>query len=153
MTTPQITDDLIATQIRLEEEMTGRGADRYTRGVSRAIEKGVEDRTEYGKQIMAGRLDALAHAIADWKGATSKGRAGNRALAYKRVKDFSNDTLAYLTLKHVMAGISSVRTLQDVAVSIGSAVEDEMRFAEVRAAEAKTFEKLVLGAKKRTSAR
>ncbi|QDB70995.1 RNA polymerase [Bordetella phage vB_BbrP_BB8] len=152
MTTLQITDDLIATQLRLEEEMTSRGADRYTRGVSRAVEKGVEDRTEYGKQIMAGRLDALAQAIEEWKDATSKGHPSHRGLAYKHIADCPSHVLAFLVLKHVMAGISSVRTLQDVAVSIGSAVEDEMRFAEVRASEAKTFEKLVEGAKKRTSA-
>src|SRR5690606_1492101 len=113
MTTLQITDDLIATQLRLEEEMTSRGAERYIRGVSRAVEKGVEDRTDYGKQIMAARLETLAQAIREWKAVTSNGRAGNRALAYKKVRDFPDDALAYLTLKHVMAGISSVRTLQD----------------------------------------
>lgn len=153
MTSLKITDELIETQLRLEAEMTSRGADRYTRGVSRAIEKGVEDRTEYGKQIVAGRIALLAQAIAEWKEATSKGRAGNRALAYKHLKDYPNDALAFLTLKHVMAGISSVRTLQDVAVSIGSAVEDEIRFAQVRDEEARVFDKLVRGAKKRSSGR
>lgn len=152
MTTLQITDDLIATQLRLEEEMTSRGAERYDRGVSRAIEKGVEDRTEYGQQIMAGRLEVLSQAIGKWMEEAGQGNPSRWGLAYKRIKVCHPDTLAFLALKHVMAGISSVRTLQDVAVSIGSSVEDEMRFAEVRAAEAKTFEKLVAGAKKRTSA-
>lgn len=153
MNTLEVTDDLLVTQIQLEEEMTSRGASRYLRSVSRAIEKGCEDATEYGKQIMAARLETLATRIGVWMAETSAGKAATRSLAYKHIKDCPADTLAYLTMKHVMAGISSVRTLQDVAVSIGSAVEDEIRFAEVRAAEAKTFERLVIGAAKRTSNR
>lgn len=151
MTTLEITEDLINTQLRLEEEMTSRGAERYIRGVSRAIERGVEDNTEYGKQVMAGRLDVLAQAIAEWMEGAGQGNPSRWALAYKRVKDCNPRTLAYLALKHVMAGISSVRTLQDVAVSIGTAVEDEMRFAQVRLEETKTFDRLVKGAKKRAS--
>lgn len=152
MNTLQITDDLISIQLKLEEEMTSRGADRYVRGVSKAIEKGTEDRTEYGQQIMAGRLDALSQAIRQWMEEAGKGSPSRWALAYKRVKDCDPKTLAYLALKHVMAGISSVRTLQDVSVSIGTSVEDELRFAEVRKEEARVFDRLVNGAKKRTSA-
>lgn len=144
--------ELLSTQLRLEEEMTSRGADRYIRGVSKAIERGTEDGTEYGKQIMAGRLEKVADGITQWMNESAVGNPSRWGLAYKLIKDCPPNTLAFLALKHVMAGISSVRTLQDVAVGIGMAVEDEMRFAKVREEEAKVFEKLVLGAKKRTSA-
>ena len=147
----QVTDDLLKTQLRLEAEMTSRGAERYTRGVARAIERTSEDNTAYGKQIMAGRLEKLAQAIAKWMTEIAGGKAATRALAFKRMKGCDPRVLAYLALKGVMGGISSVRTLQDVAVSIGSAVEDEMRFSEVRQEEARAFGKLVEGARKRTS--
>lgn len=151
MTDPKITEDLLSTQLRLEEEMTSRGADRYIRGVAKAMEKGAEDNTEYGKQIMSGRLERAAEAISNWLEESGQGNPSRWGLAYKLIKDCPPRTLAYLALKNIMAGISSVRTLQDVAVGIGMAVEDEMRFALVREEEAKVYEKLVLGAKKRTS--
>lgn len=151
MTTLKLTEDLITTQLRLEEEMTSRGAERYLRGVSKAVEKGVEDSTDYAKQIMAGRLEALSQGIGEWMEGAGKGNPSRWALAYKRLQNCNPNTLAYLALKNVMAGISSARTLQDVAVSIGTAVEDELRFAEVRVEESRAFDKLVKGAKKRTS--
>jgi DNA-directed RNA polymerase len=151
MNTLQITEELINTQLQLEEEMTSRGADRYIRGVSNAIERGVEDATEYGKQIMAARLEIVAAAIAKWMEEAAEGNPSRWALAYRLIKDCSPHALAYMALKNVMAGISSVRTLQDVAVGIGTMVEDEIRLAHVRAEEAKTYERLIRGAKKRTS--
>lgn len=149
----KITEDLIVTQLRLEEEMTSRGADRYIRGVAKAIEKKSEDNTDYGQQIMAGRLERVANGIAAWMAESAEGNPSRWGTAYKLINAATPQTLAYLALKHVMAGISSVRTLQDVAVGIGMAVEDELRFAKVRAEEAKVFEKLVIGASKRTSPR
>lgn len=154
MTTQQVNnenEDLMTIQLRLEEEMTQRGADRYIRGVSKAIEKGREDDTAYGKQILAGRLAKLAQAIAEWKAEVASGKPGRKHSAWKLIKDTDDNILAFLALKHVLSGVSAVRTVQYVAVAIGTAVEDEMRFAKVREAERKKFEQLVTGAAKRTS--
>lgn len=144
-------DDLMTTQLRLEEEMTRRGQERYLRDVAKAKQSKREDGTAYGQTILAHRLETLANGIRSWIEETSKGRAGNRNLAYKRVKDMDPDTLAFLTLKHVLSGVSSIRTVQFVAVSIGTAIEDELRFANVREIEKRKYEKLVAGAKKRSS--
>lgn len=146
-----VTDELVLTQLSLEEEMTKRGADRYIRSVSKSRERGSEDGTAYGKQIVAARIDALSTAITSWVDEVGSGKPGPKHQAYKLIKDTDAKVLAFLTLKHVMAGVSGVRTLQYVAVAIGTAVEDEMRFAKVREEERSQFDKLVKGAKKRTS--
>jgi len=155
MTTQQAQDkeDLIETQLRLEEEMTVRGADRYLRNTSRAREGGREDQTAYGKTLLAGRIEALAKAIQAWQEATANGRATKNGTAYKRIGTYDPNVLAYLALKHVLSGLSAPRTLQYVAVAIGTAVEDEIRFAVIRSEERKAYEKLVDGAKKRTSSK
>jgi DNA-directed RNA polymerase, mitochondrial len=145
------TDDLMSLQITLEEEMTNRGAQRYLRDVSKARQSGREDGTAYGQVILAGRLDHLSKAIQTWFDEAGSGRAGNNATAYKKVKDMKPDTLAFLTLKNVLAGVSATRTLQFVAVAIGTAVEDELRFAQIREDERKEYDRLVKGAKKRSS--
>jgi DNA-directed RNA polymerase len=144
-------DDLMVTQIRLEEEMTQRGQERYLRDVSKAKQANREDGTAYGQTILSHRLESLAKAIQDWKDETGRGRAGNNATAYKKLKDMSSETLAFLTLKNVLAGISSIRTVQFVTVAIGTAVEDELRFAAIREIEKRKYDKLVSGAKKRSS--
>jgi DNA-directed RNA polymerase len=141
----------MSIQLRLEEEMTQRGQERYLRDVSKAKQSQREEGTAYGQTILAHRIQALANGIQEWITETSKGVAGNRNLAFKKVKDMDPSTLAFLTLKNVLAGVSSIRTVQFVGVSIGTAVEDELRFAAIRATERKKFDKLVEGAKKRSS--
>ena len=162
MTTPQAinthhhhhhhAEDLISIQLKLEEEMTQRGVERYIRNVSKSVKAGQEDGTAYGQQIMAARLDTLSQAIDKWKTTTAAGTAGQRnSTAYQKIKDVPSTTLAFLTLKNVLAGISTLRTLQFVAAALGTAVEDELRFAEVREEEKKKYDRLVEGANKRGS--
>ena len=147
--TPQ--EDLMSLQIQLEEQMTQRGAEKYLRDVSKAIQSGREESTAYGTTILSRRVEVLSKAIAEWLEATGKGRAGNNATAYKKVKDASPDLLAFLTLKAVLSGISSTRTVQFVAVTIGTFIEDELRYAVIRENERKQYEKIIVGAKKRTT--
>jgi DNA-directed RNA polymerase len=153
MTIHQVTqeDDLMTTQLRLEEEMTKRGQERYLRDISKAKSSQREEGTAYGQAILAHRLELLSDGIRQWVEETSKGVAGNRNLAFKKIRDMDPNTLAFLTLKHVLSGVSSIRTVQFVGVAIGTAVEDELRFAKIRETEKKKYEKLVTGAKKRSS--
>jgi DNA-directed RNA polymerase len=144
-------EDLMSLQVKLEEEMTDRGMEKYLRDVSKAKQATREDGTAYGQAILASKIDTLAEAIRKWIEETSIGRAGNRALAFQKVRDMEPGTLAFLTLKNVLAGVSSVRTLQFVGVTIGTAVEDELRFSKVRQEERMAYESLVRGAKKRSS--
>lgn len=147
--TPEV--DLMALQISLEESMTQRGVEKYVRDVAKAMRSGREEGTAYGQAILSHRLEMLSDAIKQWKLETSKGNASRWAVAYNHVKDIDDQTLAFLTLKNVLAGVSSVRTLQHVGVSIGTAVEDEIRFSAIREIERKEYEKLVTGANKRSS--
>lgn len=144
-------DDLMSLQIKLEEGMTQRGADKYLRDVSKAIQSGREESTAYGTTILSHRIETLSQAIAQWMEETSKGRAGNNATSYKKVKGADPKMLAFLTLKGVLSGISEPRSLQFVAVAIGTAIEDELRYAKIREEERKAYERILIGAKKRTS--
>lgn len=148
-TTPE--DDLMSVQIALEEAMTQRGAERYLRDVAKAIQMGREESTAYSTTILAHRVESLADAIDAWKETSSKGAAGRFSATYPKVKDVPSTMLAFLTLKSVLSGISGLRTLQFVGVSIGTAVEDELRYSKIRENERKAYDKILIGAKKRTS--
>lgn len=146
-----ISEELIQEQIRLEEEMTRRGAERYLRDVFKARSAGREDGTAYGQSILSGRLEVLSKAIATWMSEAEGGRTGPLQTAYTKVKDMEPETLAYLTLKHVLSGVSSTRTLQFVSVTIGTAVEDEARYLPIREKERKAYNQIVERAAKRTA--
>ena len=151
MTIDELEEDLMATQIRLEEEMTEKGAEKYLKDVSNAVNRGNEDGTAYGQAILAHRLELMAQGIAEWKETASKGAAGRFSNSYPLIKDVPNHTLAFITMKNVLAGVSSLRTLQHVGVGIGISVEDELRFSGIREVERKKYDKIMEGAKKRSS--
>lgn len=148
-TTPD--DDLMSLQIQLEEGMTQRGAEKYLRDVTKAVQSGREESTAYGTTILSHRIEKLAQAIDEWKETSSKGAAGRFSATYPKVKDVPSTMLAFLTLKAILSGISSLRTLQFVGVAIGTAVEDELRYSKIRETERKAYERILIGAKKRTS--
>lgn len=151
MTIDTLQEDLMVTQVRLEEEMTTKGAEKYFRDVNNAKNRLNEDGTAYGQAILAHRLELVSEAIGKWKDTASKGAAGRFSNSYPLIKDVPNHTLAFLTMKNVLAGVSSLRTLQHVGVSIGVAVEDEVRFAQIREEERKKYDKIVEGASKRSA--
>lgn len=155
MTTNQATSqDLIDVQLQLEQEMTHKGMERYLRNVSRAKEAQSEDGTTYGQTILAGRVALFAKAIDDWKQEAATGAAGQRnGTAFKLLKDMDSTTLAFLTLKKILAGVSTAQNLQFVAANVGGAVEDELRLGDIRADERRKYDKIVDGAKKRGSDR
>jgi len=144
-------EDLMSIQIQLEEGMTQRGAEKYLRDVTKAVQAGREESTAYGSTILSHRLEILSKAIDEWKETSSKGAAGRFSATYPKVKDVPSTMLAFLTLKAVLSGISSLRTLQFVGVAIGTAIEDELRYSKIRETERKQYEKILIGAKKRTS--
>jgi DNA-directed RNA polymerase len=153
MTIEILEEDLMSTQLRLEEEMTLKGAEKYIRDVGNAVRRQNEDATSYGQVILAHRLESMAKAIAEWKEYASVGNASRFSTAYPLIKDVPDNILAFVTLKNVLAGVSSLRTLQHVGVSIGTAVEDELRFSGIREEERKAYDSIVDGAAKRSSYR
>lgn len=147
-------DSLIDIQLKLEEQMTARGAERYLRHTAQAIEKQTEDSTAYGRVLLTHRLESYAQAIDAWREEAATGAPGLRnGAAYKLLKEVPADTLAFLSLRSILAGISAARMLQQVASSIGTAVEDEIRLAAIREAEKKEYDKLVKNASTRGSLR
>lgn len=131
--------------------MSSEGAARYWRNVSKAVEGNREDGTLYGRQILSSRVLKLAEAVTEWRTECFSGKGGKLHTAARLSQGLTSDTLAYLTLKFVLQGITTPRTLQFVAVQIGTAVSDEFRLAKFREQDRNVYNKLVRGAKKRVS--
>lgn len=148
----EATEDLIEVQLRLEEEMTARGAAAFFADVNTKKSRGAEDGTTHGNAILKGRLDAYAAGVQKWIDEARAGAPGLRSgAAYRKIASMPVDTLAFIALKSIVAGLSQVRNLQAVAITLGTAVEDEQRLEAIRADDKKAYESIVKGAKQRSS--
>jgi DNA-directed RNA polymerase, mitochondrial len=112
--------DLMELQIKLEEGMTSRGIDRFWKNLNASVEGGREDQTPYGQKIIAGRMDLLASQIKLWLEEANHGKGGRNQIAATLLEGMDTRKVAYLALKSILSSISKPKTLQFVAVSIGS---------------------------------
>lgn len=145
------TESLIDIQIKLEEQMTSTGIDRYMKQVTISKEKGTEDKLQAAQTLMQHHTAKLEEAIKGWLAEASTGTAGNNNIAYKYIRDLDPSMVAYVTLKKLLARVSNPVMIQGAASQLGSALEDEVKLAQVREEERKTYESIMRGAKKRVS--
>ena len=144
--------NLMQVQIELEETMRERGEQRYARNVNRAKAAKSEDHTMYGTRLIAGLTKDLATAIQKFKEEASSGRAGAKHTVIRFIGDnISNEQIAFLTLKTIIAGISGTQSAAHLARIIGSSLEDELRLASIRKQEKRVYDSIVKGAMKRGS--
>lgn len=141
--------EMISEQWELERSMTQRGFEAFHREIANAKERGTEDATAYGAVILLHRLEAVSKGIAAFLEDANSGRAGKRQAAAKYLSQMTADTAAFLTLKAVVAGLTTPRTMQSVTVDIGSKIEDELRLRALREADDKAFDRVTKGVKSR----
>ena len=151
LTTVLPDETMIDIQLRLESEMTKRGIDRYLKSVTDAKQGGTEDKLAASQKLMKHHTETLTQAINIWKEACSRGVAGNRNIAYKRLRDLDSGVVAYITLKKLLGRVSTPAMIQRAAREVGTAIEDEVRLRAVRENERKDYESILKGAKKRIS--
>lgn len=76
--------EMIAEQWRLEEAMTERGYEAYTRTVNNARVAGAEHQTAYGMTLMKHRVEAVSAGIKEFMEVANSGKAGRgRRLAHR----------------------------------------------------------------------
>ncbi len=143
--------DLLDVEMELEAGMAARGVERLVKSAQNHREHQTEYCTVAGKELIGYKIHEFAKAIDVWKSDAAAGKASNRAIAVKLVKDVDSGKLAFLALRQIIAGISSDTPLSRVALSIGRAIEDEINLSEFREKEQDEYKKMMIGAKKRTS--
>lgn len=143
--------DLIAEQIKLEEGMTIRGGERYLREINRLKGQKAEAQTDYGSLLISSRLQTLSLAIEAWRTEASKGGTTFKSSSVTLMDGLDSNTLAYLTLRCLVQGITFLQSLQSVAVNIGAAIEEELVLETLRKAEKAAYTRTIRGISKRVS--
>jgi len=144
--------NLIEEQIRLEEETREQGAIRYRKRTEKDIKRGTETDTAYGSRLVAGLTQKVAQGVREFLEVADSGKAGRRHASVKYLRLVTPEKVAYLGLKVVLNSISKERRLAKAMIEIATAIEDEVRFAVLREADKRYFDKVLAeGVKKRNS--
>lgn len=140
--------DLFERELALESEMIGLGNSRMWSSVLKARKNQEESRTGYAHRIMAGdgkgagALEQFTAAVTDFLKA-AKGRAGRKHSLIPVLEQFQDPAvIAFITLQVTLDSITSHKNFARVAVLVGKALEDELRFTQFEKENKAFWEKL-----------
>lgn len=133
-----ITPDQMERQIALEAEMLEATKRRFWSEIKDAKETHREDETPYGAIILRNGIDKVCASIQGYMDEFAKSGRGRRPVAVMLLNQIvpviGLEVVAYLTLRIVVGSISSRMTLNNAAVTLGTAIEDEMHMQGFRKA-------------------
>lgn len=144
-----ITPEMIAEQWRLEEGMSQRGFEAFHRELTSAKMHSREDQTAYGAVVLLHRLEAVATGVKDFLESTNTGAPGRRHVSGQYLRQMDPHVVAYITLRAVIQGLTTPRTVQSVTTTIGTMIEDELRLRALREKESAVFSSIQKNVKTR----
>lgn len=116
--------DLIQEQLSLETDMLTGGIQRYRSEVSKAVDKGMESNTVYGRAIVSRLVETVTNGLKDYLAHPTN---TSRDIAWKKLKEMLPEEVAYLSIVSMVDSISRKNTLLYVARTIGGNVEIQDR--------------------------
>ena len=116
---------------------------RFNSQLTDKIQKNEEAATYYGTPLLKRAIEPMVNLIAAHCEAAATGGAMNRAVAFKFIRKFDPKVVALLTARKIIDRISGTNRLQDVAIQIGQALEDELRYTSFNEQHPWLFKKLL----------
>lgn len=130
-------NDLFAAQAAIEEESLDLGIKRYNE--ERAKD---ETNTRPGKRLLVESIKPLGSAIAEWVERVTDGRPTPHANLGYFLRDIDPQVAAYVTARAVVNGMVKRLTLQAVALSISSLLEDAVNFEALKSESPRGYKQL-----------
>lgn len=113
---------MIEQQIALEREMAARGVERYHKNTDETVQGGRESETTYAQRLIPEYIRVLSAAIEESKAHSSR-------FTYTRLlKGVDPEAAAYITLRFVFDSLVSGSTVNQLSISLGHRIEDQIRF-------------------------
>lgn len=129
-------------QLAWEEAMVERGIERFRNQQDAAINSDRATDTTAGSRLLRSYITQIAEHIELYL--DGKHPDGRRKSPYARlIKTIDPYKTAYITLKSVIGGLYAPKPLQAAAISLGRAIEDELRFSAFREVHEGYYEELV----------
>lgn len=137
--------DLAALQLSLEHEAYELGEARFIKNLERAIEEGEFADTQPAKPLLEALVPRFVTRYNEWLEHQNT-KVRRKHVAIEEFRKLSPETAAVVTIKRTLGLLASNGTgvtVQKVAISIGTAIEDEMRFGRIREEESEHFRKYI----------
>lgn len=112
--------DLKEQQKILETLSQGLGINQYWRNTEKAQEAGRESNTRYGSQLLSHAVTSVAEGVIKFLEKAKQGGGGRRHLAARYLSKVDPHVVAFLGLKAAIDSISTKKSLQKVAIEIGT---------------------------------
>ena len=119
--------NLYSEQENIELESRTLTVQRFNKETTDKVQRHEEAATYYGSSLMRRAIEPIAEAIEQQVEKASKGQAMNAAIAFRYISQLQPEVVAYLTSRTIIDRIMTNNRLQDVALRIGQALEDEVR--------------------------
>lgn len=144
----------ITAQLRLEEDnMIQRGIENYRKQTKQAQENGKESRTLYGVTLMKHAVGSVETGLREFLEDAYSGKAGRMNQSAECLSLLDPEVSSFLALKIMIDGVTNELSLSNVAMTIGKAIEDEVKFQIASDIEPQWFKHEVIKVSKKTSNR
>jgi DNA-directed RNA polymerase len=144
---------LYQAQIDLEYDMVTAGRDKFLSTMQKAATRQNESETPYGVLLMKKMHSEVTEAIQAEINAAAMGRPGRRRAHVTYLTYLGADVSAYIALRGILDGISSVRRAQTLALSIARLFQDQVRLDKFMAENPDKYEVTMRQVEKATSYR
>lgn len=119
---------LLELQNELEAEQIDIGINRYQDNVTTAKTKSRENTTSYGRSMMSYAVGDVSKELNRFLKEAFSGKAGRLNASASMLSMIESDKASYLALKFAIDGVSTRQKLTKVAMKIGMAIQDEVKF-------------------------
>lgn len=136
-------------QLELEEEMVGRGVERYLASTTRSEEAGNAGETSYGAAFIRSHITLVSDEIKHRIEQSLTRRVFPGAPYWKALAPVDPDVLAFITLRTVIDGAIVGNKLAALSLEIGQRVTDEIRFRQFEQVDERTYRLTMLNMKRR----
>lgn len=130
--------ELIERQIEREEEMRGEGIARYLKNTANNPEAELPP----GMRMLKHTVGKMSEAVTAWIADVRAGKARKYSHVANALQLCGVDAVAYLTMRHAINAVSGKVKVTSFAISLGTAISDEIEFAQFKAAHPDTFKRV-----------
>lgn len=128
-------------QSDLEIEMSSLGAARHRSKVAKMRLAKLETCTPAGLRILEKAIGQHSKMVSSWL-AGSAGTAGRMHSAHPLISGLKPEVIATVTCRIILDGISGHRTINALSMAVGRAIEDEVKFLDIRRRHRRWFSRI-----------
>ena len=138
---PPVTTPEETLELSQERESIQSGIATYRERVRNLTAKELGSLTDPVAKLMTICIEPMANGIVEWVMQARKSPT-RKATALKYIEQVDSDAAALITLRRILNKINKPRPAQSVAVSIGAALEDEIRLQSFEEQQPKLYSKI-----------